>query len=171
MRLFRSSISRIAHQRVPDRGQVDADLVGPTGFQATFHQARVLQVREFGPMGYGALAAPFGNHRHLLAVLRTARKRCVDRSLAGKDGPGSTRKVAPVDTVRCELPRKSLVGTVGLRHHPQPRCQRNALRQATREAQACERTGSRAERNGVIAKVHFKAGESVEVDEVIMELE
>jgi propionyl-CoA carboxylase alpha chain len=29
----------------------------------------------------------------------------------------------------------------------------------------------RAERNGVIAKIHFNAGESVEVDEVIMELE
>jgi propionyl-CoA carboxylase alpha chain len=29
----------------------------------------------------------------------------------------------------------------------------------------------RAERNGVIAKIHFKAGESVEVDEIIMELE
>ena len=29
----------------------------------------------------------------------------------------------------------------------------------------------RAERNGVIAKVHFKPGESVEVDEIIMELE
>ena len=29
----------------------------------------------------------------------------------------------------------------------------------------------RAERNGVIAKLHFKAGESVEVDQVIMELE
>jgi propionyl-CoA carboxylase alpha chain len=29
----------------------------------------------------------------------------------------------------------------------------------------------RAERNGVIAKVHFKAGDSVEVDQVIMEME
>ena len=29
----------------------------------------------------------------------------------------------------------------------------------------------RAERNGVIVKLHFKAGESVEVDQVIMELE
>ena len=29
----------------------------------------------------------------------------------------------------------------------------------------------RAERNGVIAKLHFKAGDSVEVDEIIMELE
>ena len=29
----------------------------------------------------------------------------------------------------------------------------------------------RAERNGVVAKLNFKAGESVEVDEIIMELE
>ena len=29
----------------------------------------------------------------------------------------------------------------------------------------------RADRNGVVAKVHFEAGESVEVDEIIMELE
>ena len=29
----------------------------------------------------------------------------------------------------------------------------------------------RAERNGVVEKINFKAGESVEVDEVIMELE
>jgi propionyl-CoA carboxylase alpha chain len=29
----------------------------------------------------------------------------------------------------------------------------------------------RAERNGIVAKLHFEAGQSVEVDQVIMELE
>jgi propionyl-CoA carboxylase alpha chain len=41
---------------------------------------------------------------------------------------------------------------------------------AVLEAMKMENT-LRAERNGVVAKVHFKAGESVEVDEVIMELD
>ena len=41
---------------------------------------------------------------------------------------------------------------------------------AVLEAMKMENT-LRAERNGVVAKVHFKAGESVEVDEVILELE
>jgi propionyl-CoA carboxylase alpha chain len=41
---------------------------------------------------------------------------------------------------------------------------------AVLEAMKMENT-LRAERNGVVAKINFKAGESVEVDEVIMELE
>ena len=41
---------------------------------------------------------------------------------------------------------------------------------AVLEAMKMENT-LRAERNGVIATLNFKAGESVEVDEVIMELE
>ncbi|MDH3822062.1 MAG: DUF2118 domain-containing protein, partial [Gammaproteobacteria bacterium] len=41
---------------------------------------------------------------------------------------------------------------------------------AVLEAMKMENT-LRAERNGVVAKINFEAGESVEVDEVIMELE
>lgn len=51
-----ATIYIIIKQRMPTVLHVDADLMGPTGFQAAFNQAYILQVFQNGIMGDGFLA-------------------------------------------------------------------------------------------------------------------
>ena len=75
---------------------------------------------------------------------------------------------APPDTSRhVSAPMPGLLVTVSVKEGDEVKAGDEL---AVLEAMKMENT-LRAERNGVVAKLNFKAGESVEVDEVIMELE
>ncbi len=63
-----SAVDGIAQERVFDVGHVDADLVGATCFQATFHKANsVMECLQDLIMGDGFFAP--GNHAHALSVI------------------------------------------------------------------------------------------------------
>ena len=57
---------------------MDADLMGPAGFEPAFYQRRVTQDVEALPMSNGALAPAALDDRDSLAVRRRARERRVD---------------------------------------------------------------------------------------------
>src|SRR6476646_1632296 len=75
-------VDRIAHQRVADMGEMDADLVGPAGLQLAGHEAcdRLAvgprKGLELLPMGDGLPAIL--PHCHLVARMGMAAERLVD---------------------------------------------------------------------------------------------
>src|SRR5262249_2193543 len=77
-----AAVDVVAEERMPDRGEVDADLVGapglePAGDQARHRRAVAAAVAfEHLPMGDGR--APARAHGHLVANARMAADRLVD---------------------------------------------------------------------------------------------
>ncbi|HEY5720609.1 MAG TPA: acetyl/propionyl/methylcrotonyl-CoA carboxylase subunit alpha [Gammaproteobacteria bacterium] len=76
-------------------------------------------------------------------------------------------KVAPDTSGQVTAPMPGLIVSVSVAEGDEVKAGDEL---AVLEAMKMENT-LRAERNGVVAKVHYQAGESVEVDEIIMELE
>src|SRR5262249_21936166 len=76
-----AAIDVVAEQGVPDRGEVDADLVGAPGLEPAGDQARhrraVAAAVAFEPLPMGDRRAPAGAHRHLVADARVAADRLV----------------------------------------------------------------------------------------------
>ena len=54
-------VHRVSYQRMPDGREVDADLVGSSGFEVDFHQCGFAEAFEYIPMGDRFLAG--GGHR------------------------------------------------------------------------------------------------------------
>ncbi len=74
-----AAIDTIAEQWVSDMSHMDADLVGPPGFQATADQTGMVGiVFEAPPMGGGG--APGTDHGHFCAVVGMAPHRCCNKS-------------------------------------------------------------------------------------------
>src|SRR4051794_9249527 len=80
--LSRTSVDRIAEQRVTDRGHVNPNLMRSAGFELAFDQRGVVEDVEPPPVSYRAFAARAFDDRDLLAVGRRAGERCIDYALA-----------------------------------------------------------------------------------------
>src|SRR5438270_3500036 len=66
--LSRTTVDRIAEQRMIDRSHVNPDLVRAPGFEAAFDQSRIIENIEPPPASHRALAALALHDRDLLAV-------------------------------------------------------------------------------------------------------
>src|SRR5262245_32738338 len=75
-------IDVVAEQRMPDRGEVDADLMRAPGLESAGDEARhrraVAAAIAFEHLPMGDRRAPAGAHRHLVAHARMAADRLVD---------------------------------------------------------------------------------------------
>src|SRR5437868_14511325 len=108
LRLSRTAVDRIAEQGVADRSHVDADLMGPPGFEPAFDQRSPLEEVEPSPVGHRALAALAFDDGDLLAVGRRTGERCVDRACRRLWNAVDDRQIAAVDRMRAELLREAL---------------------------------------------------------------
>src|SRR5215831_7943323 len=79
-----AAIDGIAEERMPDRGEVDADLMRAPGFEPageeTRHRRAIAAAVAFEHLPMGDRGAPAGAHRHLVADARMAADRLVDRA-------------------------------------------------------------------------------------------
>ena len=71
------SVGWVPQQRVPDRGKMDPDLVGSSGFQTKLREAKTREALQDLPVGSGLPSLP-GPRRHLLPVYRVTADRGVD---------------------------------------------------------------------------------------------
>src|SRR3989338_3875454 len=132
------AVHRVARRRMAQRGQVDADLVGPAGLERDINQCawecRAFWVEGSGLWAFGFCPQPptlnpeplqdtvMGDRlpaadmpdRHLLAALRMAAERRVDRAGIEREQSLHDGEVAAVDGPRLHLPGKRGPGRLGL---------------------------------------------------------
>src|SRR6185312_16184927 len=99
----RTTVDRIAEQRVTDGGHMYPNLVGTAGLETAFDQRRILQRLQPLPMRDRPLAAAALDDRNLLAVGRGARERRINLAGSGTWCAIDDREITPVDRVRREL--------------------------------------------------------------------
>ena len=114
------TINRVADDRMSDGGHMDANLVGPSGFQTAFDQGRAAESFQQAPMSDRALAPPLLDDRDFLAVGRRASERGVDGSAPAFGQARDDRAVTAINAVLGELRGKTLMGRVGFGNHQQP---------------------------------------------------
>src|SRR5450432_3565062 len=85
------AIDGIADDRVADMGEMDADLMGPAGFQPAGNEADHAERRLQPPMGHRVATALLRDDGHFLALARMAPERRVDRSLRHGRAPPDER--------------------------------------------------------------------------------
>src|SRR5947209_17378807 len=77
-----AAIDRVAEEGMPDRGEVDADLMRAPGFEPTGDQARhrraIAAAVAFEHLPMGDRSPPAGAHRHFVAGAGMASERLVD---------------------------------------------------------------------------------------------
>src|SRR6202030_1589635 len=78
-----AAIDRVAEERMPDRGEVDADLMRAPGLEPAGDEARhrraIAAAVAFEHLPMGDRRAPAGAHRHFVAGAGMAADRLVDR--------------------------------------------------------------------------------------------
>ena len=110
------AVGRIADERVADRAQVHADLVGAAGFEPAAQQGGVGVALEHLVMRHCRPSAR--DHRHLRARDRVAADRRVDLAVA-RDAAVHHREVLALDAARLELAHEIGLRGQGLRHDQQ----------------------------------------------------
>ena len=91
MRRPRPAIDRIAEQGMADRGHVDPDLVGASGFEPAFDQSGVAQRRDNSIVGHRPLAAVPST---TAIFLRFAAERASGASIVPLGGTGRPATIA-----------------------------------------------------------------------------
>src|SRR5262252_4521388 len=120
-----AAIDGVAEERMPDRGEVDADLMRAPGLEPARDEARdrravaAAVAFEHLPMGDRRPAA--GAHRHLVADAGMTADRLVDGAARPLRRAPHERQVAapqrPAAAVIGELAAERAMGAVGLGHH------------------------------------------------------
>src|SRR5262245_66119172 len=93
-----AAVDGVAEERMPDRGEVDADLVGAPGVEPAGDQARhrraVAAAVAFEHLPMGDRGAPARTHGHLVAHARMAADRLVDGAARAARRAPPERQVA-----------------------------------------------------------------------------
>ena len=110
------AIRRIADQRMPERGQVNAYLMGPTGLEPAGEQRAIAKsLAHFIARHRGF---PAGDDRHRRAPDRVTADRRIDRAAAG-DVAGGERQIFAMDASCLQLAHQVGLGDFGLGHDQQ----------------------------------------------------
>src|SRR5260370_37122424 len=116
-----AAIDRVAEERMPDRGEVDADLMRAPGLEPagnqTRHRRAIAAAVAFEHLPMGDRRAPAGAHRHLVADAGMAGDRLVDGAARTLRHAPHERQVAaarrPVAALVRELAGGGAIGAVG----------------------------------------------------------
>ena len=109
--LLAAPVGRVADQRVPDRGEVGADLVRAAGLQAGLEVGLGAEQLEHLEMGAG-LARGGAGDGHAVALARGAADRGVDRARPRGEVPLRQGEVDPLDLATLDLRLQGAVGRV-----------------------------------------------------------
>src|SRR5262249_34198922 len=120
-----AAVDGVAEQRMPDRGEVDADLVGAPGLEPAGEKARhrraIAAAVAFEHLPMGDRWAPACAHRHLVADAGMAADRLVDGAARPLRYAPDERQIAaaqhPAAAVVGELAGERAMGAIGLGHH------------------------------------------------------
>src|SRR5215472_4488814 len=120
-----AAVDAVAEERMPDRGEVDADLMRAPGFEPAGDEARhrraIAAAVAFEHLPMGDRRPPAGAHRHLVADARMAADRLVDGAARPLRCAPYERQVPapqrPAAAVVGELAAERAMGAVGLGHH------------------------------------------------------
>ena len=98
-----AAVEWIADDRVPNRGQMDSDLVGPAGRQAALDEGRSIAKSLEPPVtGFGFFAAA-GHHGHLLPVAAVPSDITPDHIFHLRRHPPNDGLVRPLQAMGGEL--------------------------------------------------------------------
>ena len=170
-RLAPSAIRGVAEQRMPERGQVHADLVRAPGFEAALHERGGAEALEDVDVRARGLAGR--DDGHLGALRRVASDRRVDRRRA-RQVAEDDRDVLPLDAARRQLPDEVDLRGLRLRDDDEPA---RVLVEAVHDARARQRgQRGRVMQQRVLqravavagARMHDEAGGLVEDEERVV---
>src|SRR3990170_445112 len=114
------AVDVVPHDRARKGRAVDANLVGPTRFQAELHEGKG-SIRLDAPVMSHCIAPALGEHRHLFPVHRVPPYLRDDRTARSRRLSQDDAVVAPIHhPVRGELCREVRVHLVGLGYHEDP---------------------------------------------------
>src|ERR1043166_1874226 len=111
-----AAVHRISHQRVADRFEMHADLMGTTRVQLALEQGSVTETFEYAEISAGRFAS--GVHRHARALYRVAPDRLFYGSASG-DYPVCKRKVPARYTASLQVAAQAGVASQCPRTHQQ----------------------------------------------------
>ena len=113
-----AAVDGIARDGMPDRVEVDPDLVRPTGHEVELEERPAGE--SLAHPVTGCRLATVGDHGHLRPVLRIATNRGFDAAEGGRHLPVDEGEVRLLHPPRLELGHERVLRGIVLRHHQQP---------------------------------------------------